>query len=284
MKQRYGYLYTLPLFVWVSLFFLVPIAIVLLFSILTRDPYGGVILQFSLDAYAALLSPSFIKTTLVTLFIAVVSTVVTIVIALPVAYYLARKKDNITLLLLVIIPFWVNFLIRVFAWMAILGKEGFLNDLLGWMGLTKEPIQFLFNIWAVIVVHIYTYLPFAILPLYSTIERFDFGLLEAARDLGATHTRSMTKVLLPNIRSGVVTSLLFTFIPILGSYAIPELVGGNEGYMLGNSIAYYVGTANNWPRASAISVVLTLITSIGLLVYFLVNRSQAERSLVKEEV
>ncbi len=283
MKKQAGVWYSLPLFAWVTLFFLIPIGMVLLYSVLSRGNFGGVKAELSLDGFAALGNPAFLKTVGITLLIALVSTVLTILVALPASYYIARTKNNLTLLVLVIIPFWVNFLIRVFAWMAVLGREGFVNDLLRWTGLTQEPIQFLFNIGAVIIVHVYTYLPFAILPLYATIEKFDFGLLEAARDLGADHLTSLKKILLPNIRGGIITAILFTFIPILGSYAISDLVGGKDGYMLGNSIAYYIGKANNWPRASAIAVVLTLITSLGLMVYFLLNRSQ-QKTLVEEEV
>lgn len=273
MKERYGVWYTMPLFVWTSIFFIVPIAIVLLYSILTKGIYGGIVWKFSPNAFRALLSLSFLKVTLVTFLIAFLSTLITILIALPVSYFLARTRNNTTLLLLVVIPFWVNFLIRVYAWIAILGQEGFLNDLLLWLGLTKEPVQFLFNFWTVVIVHVYTYLPYMILPLFSTIEKFDFGLLEAAQDLGATHMGSLVKIMLPNIKGGIITAVLFTFIPTLGSYAIPDLVGGPDSYMLGNIIAYNLKTANNWPLASAISLVLTILTSLGLLVYFLFNRA-----------
>lgn len=274
MKQNYGLTYTMPLFVWTSLFLVVPIAIVFLYSVLTKDPSGGgIIWKFSLDAFNSL-NQQVLKPIWITLIIAVIATVFTILIALPSAYFLARTKNNTTLLLLVIIPFWVNFLIRVWAWMAVLGREGFLNDLLKMIGYSGEPIQFLHNIGAVVVVHVYTYLPFAILPLYSTIEKFDFSLLEAARDLGASHRQSLVKVLLPNIRSGIVTAVLFTFIPTLGSFAISDLVGGKDGYMIGNAIDYAIRTGNNWPRAAALSVLLMALASIGLLVYYLVERAQ----------
>jgi len=272
MKKNYGTWYTLPLAVWISLFFVVPIAIVLLYSVLTRDYTGGVLWKFSLESFSALANASFLKATGTTVFIALVSTTITIVMSLPVAYYMARSRNNTLLLLLVVVPFWVNFLIRVYAWMAVLGQEGFLNDLLGWLGLTQEPVTFLFNIWAVILVHVYAYLPYAILPLFTTIEKFDFGLLEAARDLGASHMESLRRIMLPNIQSGIITAVLFTFIPILGSYAIPDLIGGTDSTMLGTIVALNLRTGNNWPLASAISVVLTVITSVGLLLYFLYNQ------------
>lgn len=279
IRQKYGVWYTLPLLIWTCVFFIVPTAIVFIYSFLTKGLYGGVVWEFSLRAYQALFSLSFLKVTLTTVLIALLSTAFTLVLALPVSYYLARTKNNATLLVLVVIPFWVNLLLRVYAWIAILGREGFLNNLLQLLGWSGEPVQFLFNFWAVVLVHVYTYLPFMILPLYSNMEKFDFGLLEAARDLGAGHITSLVKVMLPNIKGGIVTAILFTFIPTLGSYAIPDLVGGPDSHMLGNSIAYNIRTANNWPLASAISLVLTIFSGLGIMLYFFFNRKPPEKKI-----
>jgi spermidine/putrescine transport system permease protein len=149
--------------------------------------------------------------------------------------------------------------------MNILGNNGFLNEFLLRLGLIRESVHFLYNQKVVILVLVYMYLPYAILPLYSTIDKFDFSLLEAARDLGATKPQSMVKVLLPNIRSGMYTAVLFTFIPIFGAYAVPLLVGGKDSYMLGNVIADQLTKSRNWPLASAISLVLTVVTTVGVL-------------------
>lgn len=268
---------------WVSLFFLIPITIVLFYSIMTKPLRGGVDFPLTFDAFLAIANPEILKMTLTTLWIALISTAITILIALPCAYYMARKPNNTLLLLLIIIPFWVNFMIRVHAWMTILGRQGMLNDLLQWTGLIGEPIQFLFNQGAVIIVLVYTYLPFAILPLYSTIEKFDFGLLEAGRDLGATHQQSLWKILLPNIQSGIFTAVLFTFIPTFGAYAIPDLVGGPDSYMLGNKIANELLKTRNWPLAASISVLITAVTSVLLLIYFLYNRSQEKSKVNLQE-
>ncbi|MDR1893287.1 MAG: ABC transporter permease [Spirochaetales bacterium] len=279
MKGRAGVLYTLPLMLWSCIFFIIPIIIVFIYSFLAKGLYGGVVWQFSLKAFSALFSWSFFRVSLVTLLIAVLSTILTLLIALPVSYYLARTKNNTLLLALVVIPFWVNLLLRVYAWIAILGREGFLNHLMTFLGYRGEPVQFLFNFWAVVIVHVYTYLPYMILPLYSNIEKFDFGLLEAARDLGATHMGSLVRVMLPNIKGGIVTAILFAFIPTMGSYAIPDLVGSTNSHMLGNSIAYNIRTANNWPLASAISLVLTLISALGIMIYFFLNRKPARHKV-----
>jgi spermidine/putrescine transport system permease protein len=198
-------------------------------------------------------------------------------IALPCGYFMARSKHQTQLLLLIIIPFWTNFLIRVFAWMNILGNNGFINDFLMRLGFIKDYIHFIYNQKAVVLVLVYMYLPYAILPLFSTIDKFDFSLLEAARDLGATKPTAMVKVLLPNIRSGIYTAVLFTFIPIFGAYAIPLLVGGKDSYMLGNVVADQLTKARNWPLASAISMVLTLVTTVGILVMMGLQKRDAAR-------
>jgi spermidine/putrescine transport system permease protein len=267
-------MYTLPITLWVSVFFVVPIIIIFLYSFMQKALHGGVVLKFSLEAYRALLNPLFGGVVVTTLGISVAATVLTLLVGLPCAYYMARSSRKNLLLFLIIIPFWTNFLIRIYAWIAILGNNGFLNDIIRRLGLTDHFIQFLYNRYAVIIVLVYSYLPYAILPLYSTIEKFDFSLLEAARDLGANHIESLFKILIPNIRAGIVTAVLFTFIPTFGAYAVPQLVGGKDSFMLGNIIARELTVTRNWPLASAISVLITLVTACALGVYMIVNRPQ----------
>jgi spermidine/putrescine transport system permease protein len=262
--------------IWFTAFFLAPLLIIVLYSFLRKGLYGGVVPgDFALNAYRELGNPSFVIITIRTLVTAIVSTFITIIIALPCGYCMARSRHQTFLLLLIIIPFWTNFLIRVFAWMNILGNNGFLNDLLVRIGIIPTYIQFLYNQGSVILVLVYMYLPYAILPLFATIDKFDFSLLEAARDLGATKSQSMTRVLLPNIRSGLYTAVLFTFIPIFGAYAVPLLVGGKDSYMLGNVIADQLTKARNWPLASAISMALTAITTAGVLAMINLQRKDA---------
>ncbi|GAB1482113.1 ABC transporter permease [Treponema sp.] len=276
-KRNYGLRYAGPTALWFTLFFAAPLLIIILYSFLKKGLYGGVEKEFSIAAYKALLNPTFASVALKTLISSIIATVFTILIALPCGYFMAKSKNQTTLLLLVIIPFWTNFLIRVYAWIAILGNNGFLNELLRRTGLVKGYVQFLYNQEAVILVLVYMYLPYAILPLFSTIDKFDFSLLEAARDLGATKAESMIKVLLPNIRSGIFTAVLFTFIPIFGAYAVPLLVGGKDSYMLGNVIADQLTKTRNWPLASAISMVITVVTTAGVLVMLAMQKREARR-------
>jgi spermidine/putrescine transport system permease protein len=277
-KRNYGLLYSGPMALWFTAFFLAPLIIIVIYSFHKKGLHGGIVAgQFSLNAYVSLGNPSFILITIRTIITSLIATVITILLALPCGYYMAKSRHQTLLLLIIIIPFWTNFLIRVFAWMNILGNNGFLNEFLIRTGLIKDYIQFIYNQQAVVLVLVYMYLPYAILPLFSTIDKFDFSLLEAARDLGATKFMAVVNVLLPNIRSGIYTAVLFTFIPIFGAYAVPLLVGGKDSYMLGNVVADQLTKARNWPLASAISMVLTVVTTVGILVMMNLQKKDASR-------
>jgi len=278
VRRNYGLAYSSPMAVWFSLFFLAPIIIIVVYSFLKKGLYGGVEPEFSFDAYYYLGDPVFLNITLRTIITSFIATLITILIALPCGYCMARSRRQTFLLLLIIIPFWTNFLIRVFAWMNILGNNGFLNELLIRIGIITDYIPFLYNQKTVILVLVYMYLPYAILPLFSTIDKFDFSLLEAARDLGANKLTSIIKILLPNIRGGIFTAVLFTFIPIFGAYAVPLLVGGKDSYMLGNIIADQLLKSRNWPRAAAISMVLTLVTTAGVLWMMYIQKRESSRN------
>lgn len=277
MRRNLGPVYTMPMALWITAFFVVPIAIIAVCSFLVKGTYGGVVGRFSLDAYLSLANSGLAVVALKTLVQSGAATVITLVLAIPASYYIARSRHKNVLLFLVIIPFWTNFLIRIYAWIAILGTSGFLNGFLMSMGALSTPVQFLYNQYAVIIVLVYTYLPFAILPLYATIEKFDFSLIEAAHDLGATKYQAMARVLLPNIRPGIVTAILFTFIPAFGQYAVPQLVGGRDSFMLGNIIARELTVSRNLPLSSSISVVLTLITMAGVLLFVKLQTKASEK-------
>ena len=277
MRRNYGLAYSSSMTIWFTLFFLAPIIIIFVYSFLKKGLYGGVEWEFSMEAYQSLTNPSFIKVTVRTLVTSIIATIITILIALPCGYFMARSKHQTLLLLLIIIPFWTNFLIRVYAWMNILGNNGFINEFLMRFNLINEYIPFMYNQKAVTLVLVYMYLPYAILPLFSTTDKFDFSLLEAARDLGATKYRAIIRVLLPNIKSGIFTAVLFTFIPIFGAYAVPQLVGGMDSYMLGNIIADQILKFRNWPLASSISMVLTTITTAGVFIMMFMQRREAAR-------
>ena len=275
VKRNYGPRYSYPMGLWFTIFFLAPIIIIVIYSFLTKGLHGGVVWEFSFEAYQSLVNPNFLYIIRRTLFVSVIATIITIMIALPCGYYMARSKHQTLLLLLIIIPFWTNFLIRVFAWMLILGNNGFINQLLMGLNIIKDHLPLMYNQRAVILVSVYMYLPYAILPIFANTDKFDFSLLEAARDLGAGKMIAIIKVLLPNIKSGVFTAVLFTFIPIFGAYAVPQLVGGLDSYMLGNIIADQILRSRNWPLASSISIVITLVTTLGIVVMMSLQRRES---------
>lgn len=277
--RRLGITYSAPMGLWLTFFFLVPLCIIILYSFLRKGLYGGVEWEFTLTAYRQMLNPNFMRVFLRTLWVAALSTVITITLALPCGYAMARSRHQVMWLALVIIPFWTNSLIRIYAWIAILSSEGFVNEALKALGVIGESLPLIYNQGAVITVLIYMYIPFAILPLFTTIDKFDFQLLEAARDLGASKPESIFKVMIPNIRSGIITAVIFTFIPIFGAYTVPLLVGGKDSYMIGNIIVDQVTKTRNWPLASAFSLVITVVSTIGVI--WMMTSTASERARLK---
>ncbi|MFK4784990.1 ABC transporter permease [Fusobacterium sp. MFO224] len=274
-RDKRGLNYTLPITLWLTIFFLIPMGIVLVYSFLKKGLYGGVELELSFQAFKIFFNKMFLKIVFKTILMSLGVTFITLIIAVPTAYYIVRSKYKKIYIYLIIIPFWTNFLIRIYSWMAILGHNGFINLFLKKIGLIDTSIQFLYNTGAVILISIYTSLPFAILPLYAIIDKFDFSLMDAARDLGATNKEAFFKIFLPNIKSGIITAGIFTFVPMLGSYVIPKLVGGVNSIFMGNVIARQLTETRNWPLAATISSVLILITMIFVLVGS-VNRKRGD--------
>lgn len=277
-EQLLGTVYSFPMGIWFTLFFTIPLGIIVLYSFLKRGLYGGVEWQFTFDAYAQMFNPSFAKVVVRTLWISIVSTLGCILIAIPCGYAMAKSKYQTFLLFLIIIPFWTNSLIRIYAWISILSTEGFVNTILIKLGILTEGVQLIYNNGAVVLVLIYMYLPFAILPLFTTIDKFDFALLDAARDLGATKLESIVKVMFPNIKSGLSTAFIFTFIPIFGAYTVPLLVGGKDSTMIGNIIVDQVSKTRNWPLASAFSMVLTFISLVGVFWMLYTGKREQQQS------
>lgn len=262
-----GLWYSLPINIWLTLFFMLPMLIILSYSFLKKGTYGGVEFELSFDTFNIFIDKIFLTILLNTIYISILITIFTVFLAVPVAYFIARSKYKQELLFLIIIPFWTNFLVRIYAWIALLGNNGFINHLLLSLNIIESPIKMLYNVPAVILISVYTSLPFAILPLYAVVEKFDFSLLNAARDLGATNFQAFTKIFIPNIKSGIITATIFTLIPSLGSYAVPKLVGGTNSLMLGNVIAQHLTITRNWPLASTISGALIVITSLVVWIF-----------------
>ena len=267
LPKKSELLATAPSFVWLGLFVFAPLFIIFTIAFKPALPAGGIGDGWSLEAVRALGDPIYPSLLWRTLWISMLTTLLCIGISLPVAWFLARAnpKWRPFLLVLIIIPFWTNFVIRVFAWQQILHAEGFLAKALRTIHLLGENDRLLGNSAVVVLVSTYTFLPFAILPLYAAAEKFDFNLLDAARDLGAKPVRALRSVFLPGIRQGLITATLVVLIPMLGSYVVPDMVGGTNSQMLGNKIAQRNFNDRNLPQAAALSCALTLLVLAPML-------------------
>ncbi|OGD18807.1 MAG: spermidine/putrescine ABC transporter permease [Candidatus Aminicenantes bacterium RBG_16_63_16] len=273
---------SLPSVAWLSLFFAIPTLLVFAIALKPSNPYGGIGAGWTLANLKALAGPVYLPVALRTLWISLLSAAICLVLAVPTGYYLARVpagRRNV-LLMLIIVPFWTNFLVRVFAWKALLHPEGPVKKLLVIAGLVGPATPLLYNSAAVVLVTVYTYLPFTILPIYAAAEKFDFQLLEAARDLGAGRFQAFRRVFLPGIRTGLLTGLLFVLIPALGSYVVPDLVGGPGGELIGNKIAQRVFVDRNLPQASALSSLLILAVLAPLAAVLILGRRRGQSGTI----
>lgn len=263
-----SYLLATPTLIWLLVFFLVPYAIVLIYSFLTPDVFD-VRFEFSLSAYRQVMDGTYLRPFYLAFRLAFFTTVLCLLLGFPVAYYIARAKARVknTLLVLIIIPFWTNLIIRIFSWRVFLSSNGVLNDILLSMGVISQPLQIMRTDLAVILVMVYVYLPYMILPLYSTLEKLDFTLLHAAMDLGANEVKAFFKVTLPLAMEGIFAGALLVFIPALGAYLIPQLVGNQRSLYVGQVITYKIkNIPRNWPMASAMSFALLILVAVLLLI------------------
>jgi spermidine/putrescine transport system permease protein len=285
-KTLVEWLVTLPSFAWLCVLFLVPTLIVFVITFKPADPYGGIGAGWTLDTLRSLGNPNYPAIIWRTAWVSVATTVFSILLAVPTGYYMARlpRKWQQVVLLLVIVPFWTSFLVRIFAWKVLLHPEGPLKRLLVFLHVLQPETSLLYNVWSILLVMVYTYLPFAILPIYAAAEKFDFRLIEAARNLGAHQFRAFFSVFLPGIRRGLLTAILVVFIPALGSYVIPDIVGGPHSEMVGNKIAQRTFVDRNLPHASGLSAFLTLAVLAPMLaVLFLQGRRIEPEPLIEED-
>ena len=259
---------TLPSLLWLTVFFVVPAIIVIVLAFKPADITGGVAAGWTLDQFRELADPIYRELAWRTLWISATTTVVCVALALPVGFFIARAAGRWRhlLLLLVIVPFWTNFLIRVFAWKSLLLPDGLISSLIEATHLFEETPFLLENNGAVLLVMIYTQLPFAILPIYAAAEKFDFTLLEAARDLGAGGFRAFRSVFVPGISRGIAAGALMVFVATIGMYVVPDIVGGVDSEMIGNKIAQRAQSDRNLPLASAIAAAMLGAVTVLIIV------------------
>tara|TARA_R100000005_G_scaffold83854_1_gene51758 strand:+ start:44191 stop:45072 length:882 start_codon:yes stop_codon:yes gene_type:complete len=271
-------------YLWLLALFLIPFAIVLKISLsdvaMARPPYlpqfswedglGAFLSQLDFENFTFLTTDDlYWKAYLSSLQIAATSTLLTLLVGYPIAYAMARAPDEwrATLMMLVILPFWTSFLIRVYSWMGILSQEGYLNQLLLGLGVISEPLIILNTKVAVYIGIVYTYIPFMILPIYAALHRLDSSLIEAAEDLGCSRAKAFWLVTVPLSRNGIIAGCFLVFIPTLGEFVIPSLLGGSGTLMIGKVLWEEFFNNRDWPIASAVAVVLVLILIIPIVLF-----------------
>jgi spermidine/putrescine transport system permease protein len=259
--------FLLPGGLWLFLLFVVPICLVLALSFGYTDELGRAVYAFRLDNYADAFDPLYIPVLLRSIGYALATAAICLLLGYPIAYYIARYGGRYkhVLIAMLVIPFFVNYLVRTYAWVALLADEGLVNSMLGDVGI--DPIQFVNTPYAVIGGLVYGYLVFMILPIYASLERMDGSLIEAGKDLFGTPARVFMHVTLPQTRQGILAGCVLVFLPAVGDFVAAQLLGGPDTYMVGNLIQEQFFTASNWPFGSALTVVMMLFLSIWMLGY-----------------
>lgn len=258
------------IFFWLTVFVFFPNLMVWITSFLIRDEISIVKPILTLNNYERLIDPVFFQIFVNSFYYAFMTTVVCLMISYPFAYILAKLPPNYRrfMLILVIIPFWTSSLIRTYSLIIILKANGIINNLLMYLGLIQTPLQILYSNSAVFIGLIYTLLPFMILPLFASIEKLDIRVIEAAYDLGASKTEVFIFIILPLTMPGIIAGCIMVFLPSLGLFYIPDLLGGAKSMLIGNFIKNQFLTAKDWPFGSAASVILTLLMGLLLIFYF----------------
>lgn len=258
-----------PVSIWMILFVTLPMLFIIYISFMSRGVFGDVVYQFSLESYQTLLDATYFKVILKSLKAALLTTVLCLGLGYPFAYYIARKPPEVAsrLIMLIMIPFWTNSLMRLNSWLLLFQTSGPVNNFLRWTGLVDRPITFIYTDGLVVLGLITNMLPFAVLPLYSSIEKLQKSLLEASADLGATPSQTFFKVTLPLTFPGIFSAIILVFIPSLGIYTVSDILGGGKVLYIGNIIKNQFGSIRNWPLGAALSVLLLVITGLLIFIY-----------------
>ena len=281
-SNRYYVLCVLPLYIFTVLFVAGPLLYVLVLSFLKRADVWGVLNQFTLQNYADIAQPVYLKTFLSSLKLALVTTLLTVLIGYPFGYFMARlsAKWKKIMTLLLMLPFWVSSLIRLYGWIIIFRANGILDKILMGLGITDAPLKLLYSYPAVVVGMIYALVPFMIFSVYSSAEKLDWGLVEAARDLGAGPFTAFRTISLKLTMPGLLSGVILTFIPSMGLFFIADILGGNTVVLVGNVIQEQLMKAHNWPFAAALSVVLMILTSLMIYLYRKITKVKDLEGLV----
>lgn len=266
----------LPLVAWLLLFVVAPTIMLIVVSFAERDALGRIVYEFNLQNYARAFDWVWLKVMLLSIWYALLTTILCMALGYPVAYFIGRAPERwrTTLLLLVMVPFWTSFLIRTYAWITILSKDGLLNALLVGSGILTEPLALLYTPFAIVLGLVYNFLPFMILPIYTSVEKLDNALIEAAYDLGAGPVRAFSQVIIPLTRPGIAAGAMLVFIPSIAMFAITTLMGGGSNPTIGEVIFKQFTSGRNQPFGAALGTILLVIF---LLALWLTNRQREER-------
>ncbi len=258
-----------PTAIYLLVFMIVPMLMVGVLSFMTRGTYGDVVYRLNLDNYTRLFDPLYLRVLMYSISVGAATTFISLLIAYPLAYYIARvpARQRNVLLFLILVPFWTNFIIRIYAWIMILRTEGLLNSFLLNLGIIKIPLDILYTPTAVLIGMVYEFLPFMILPLYTSLEKIENAQLEAAADLGARPLASFLRVTLPLSLPGVTAGSILVFIPAMGMFVVPDLMGGAKTILIGNLVRNQFLTARDWPFGAAASMVLMFFT-LAMTMYY----------------
>ena len=257
-----------PVTVWSLLFIYVPMALLLFMSFMTKGPLGIIKYEFTLENYKAIFDSVYFNVLKESVMVAFVTTLLSVLMGYPFAYFMAMKKKKISgiLMMLLMIPFWTNELVIVYSFVILLNNSGLVNTFLQAVGITKEPISMLYNNFAIIAGMLYMLMPFAVLPMYSSIEKLDKGLLEASKDLGAGPVKTFVKITLPLTAPGIFAGIILVFIPTIGYYQITDMLGGGTQMMIGNLINNQFSISRNWPFGAALSMILAVLILVMLFI------------------
>jgi spermidine/putrescine transport system permease protein len=265
-----------PVSIWMILFVTLPMLYIIYISFMSRGVFGDVVYSFSLDSYKTLLKATYFKVIVKSIKAASLTTALCLLVGYPFAYYIANKPKEVAskLIMLIMIPFWTNSLMRLNSWLLLFQTSGPVNRFLQSTGLIDAPMKFVYTDGLVMVGLITSMLPFAVLPMYSSIEKLSKSLLEASADLGASKRTTFFKITLPLTFPGIFSSIILVFIPSLGMYYVTDMLGGGKVLYIGNIIKNQFGAIRNWPLGAALSVLLILIT--GLLIYIYTRFAKIE--------
>jgi len=263
-SRQLGWFWSLPGLIFLTIFAAFPVISMLFMSVLTAGRFGGVTTPFTLNNLIRATDQTFLKVIFTSILIATATALLSLLIGFPTALFISRlsRKWQIILIIAIILPYWTNFLVRTYAWLVLLNNEGIINKFLKNIGLIDQPIEMLYTPLAVIVGLTYLYLPLMILPIYAALEKVDKNLVEASLDLGSSAWKSLKTISIPLAMPGILIGLIFVFVPSMGNFVVPELLGGGKTVMIGNLVRDQFLKARDWPFGATFALILTIILVI----------------------